>query len=632
MCAAASGYAGVRTETKLKVSKKTKKLLIVVAVLFLVVEIAYVSVANIVLRDHRIPALINTQPEKLRFDYTEAWTLFPGLVHLKGVELEGHDGSILWRVELAKVDVMLDLFGLLSRRFHALSVRADGGLFWLRRGERLPVDPEAPLSERGPYRIHLDGISLKNFTQISVFDYSYQGPAFLGGELRLWPGRNLEIGEARVDFGGGKVVVGARTLSSKLSGRIDSELSEWQPQEEEAELIFDKINAHVDLQGSLEEADFLNHYFQSIPWMRLLGVTGDFSIDANISDGVFRDPSTASITAKKMGAGSENFRAQGAGRAEWSLDSRGERPRMRMNLAIDHYVVSDLAHKLDVAKGDDLKIVADSYDLSIRKMFSDLSDLSASIVLDRVDVTDLRFINNFVPLAQQFEVLEGTATLEAKLQVSTRRPSEVGFCKVEAIGARARFRDTQLSGDFAFQARIEDTAKGATQFEVSGSRLAFSGVRVLEKEKIKKASRPPWSGEVILEKAHIDLGAPVVFYGHSSLGVDDARPVLAVLANTSRIARNVGRFADMKKLRGTTDFRLGPNLVEFTDLNLKSSDVDLRAHLRLGDKSTRSLALIEYGILELGLAVFDDETQTKVIKSRKWYEARLPWKPDAPLK
>jgi hypothetical protein len=124
----------------------------------------------------------------------------------------------------------------------------------------------------------------------------------------------------------------------------------------------------------------------------------------------------------------------------------------------------------------------------------------------------------------------------------------------------------------------------------------------------------------------------VVFYGHASLAVDDARPVLKVLANTSRIARNVSRFADMKKLRGTSDFRLGPDLVELTNLNLKSSDVDLRAQLRLGDKTTRSLALIEYGILELGLAVFDNETQTKVIKSRKWYEERLPWKPDAPLK
>jgi hypothetical protein len=614
-----------------KFSRRTKKLLIVFVLLSLVLEISYVSIANIVLRERRIPALINTRPEKLRLDYAEAWTVLPGLVHLSGVELEGHDGPILWRVELEEVDVMVDLFGLLTRRFHALSVRADGGRFWLRRGERLPVDADLP-SDRAPFRIHLNGISLKNFKEISVFDYSYQGPAFVGGEMRLWPGRSLEIDEARVDFGGGKVIVGNRTLSSKLSGRIDSELSKWLPQEEEVEQIFDKINAHVALQGGLEEADFLNHYFQSIPWMRLLGVTGDFSIDATISDGVFRDSSSASITAKKMGAGSENFRAQGAGRAEWNLDSRGELPRMRMNLTIDHYVVSDLSHKLDVARGDDLKIVADSYDLSIRKMFSDLSDLSASIVLDRVNVTDLRFINNFIPLTQHFEVLEGTATLEAKLQVSTRRPSEVGFCKVEASGARARFRDTQLSGDFAFQARIEDTEKGATQFEVSGSRLAFSDVRVLDNKKTKKQPAPPWSGEVGLEKAHINLDAPVIFYGHASLGVDDARPVLAILANTSRIARNVARFADMKKLRGTSDFRVGPNLVEFTDLNLKSSDVDLRAQLRLGDKTTRSLALIEYGILELGLAVFDNETQTKVIKSRKWYEARLPWKPDEALK
>ena len=604
-------------------SPRTRKLLCAFGGIFALLWIVYLAGANIFLQQRRLQEIVNSRPEKLFVDYKKAWTLVPGLVHLEGFVIRGHDGRETWSAEIPRVRVLVGLFHLPFRTLRTYAVRGTGGFFRIQRGERLPELPQKP-SSRGPFFFDLSGIALDDFEEITVFDYSYKGPAFVGGAFELLPGRRLEISRAEVELAGGFVFLGDHTLSSSLTGTIEADLPEWLPGEEEPAVIVDRTSAEIQLKGALERADFLNHYVDSIPWLKLSDVSGDFRIDANVDSGAFVAPSSARITAKKMGAGMGNYRAYGAGSAEWMLDDRGEDPLMRMRLELHKYEASEIESKQSFARGKGLRVIADSYDLSLRKMFSDLSDLSASIIVDNVEVTDLRFLNAFIPIANHFEILEGTAHLDARLNVSTRRAAEAGFCRVEALGAKARFRKTSLSGDFAVTAIVEDVAEGAGSFRVSGTRVAATSVRVVED---KKKGRPPWAGELSLLEGWVEPEKSVVFHGSAELRLDDARPVLSVLSHTSRIARIVARFADMKNLKGSSNFRIGDDLVEFTGLDLRSSDVDLKANLRLADDKAKTLALLRFGILEAALWSDGKDTQTKIIKARDWYERRLPWKP-----
>jgi len=596
------------------------------------IELVYVAGANYFLSSGQVQSLINTRPEKLKLDFSKAWTLLPGLVHLEGFSVEGVEGKLQWHAELSSANVMVDLTGLATRNFRTYLVRADGGLFRLTR--RAPLEEDSlkqaskQASKKAPWWIRLGGLSLEHFNEITILDYSYQGEGFIGGAFELWPGRTLEVSDAEIDFKGGKVLLGERTLSEKLVGSIDAAINEWKPREKSPSEILDGMDAEIRLKGVLAEADFLNHYLESIRWLKISGVSGDFSVAARVEDGSFASPSQASIVARKMGAGVYRYKAEGVGHADWLLDTAGESPLMKMRLSLDDYIVTDKVNREVIAQGPQLKILADSYDLSLRKMFSDISDLNATIELDKVSLTDLRFVNTFLPVSKHFEVLEGAADFEARLNVSTRRASQPGFCKVEGRGAKARFRQTQLSGDFGFTAVIEDTEKGADKFKVSGSRIAFTQVQVIESNKKKKAKpRPPWSGELSLNEAWVEPQEQIVFHGQTALALDDAGPVLSILSNTSRIARIVSSLADMTKLRGESDFRIGKDFIEFTNLRLRSSDVDLRANLRLLDENTQALALIEYGVLQIGVEVKGEKTDTKLTQARPWFERKLPWKP-----
>ncbi|MEO5668352.1 MAG: hypothetical protein ABIR96_09855 [Bdellovibrionota bacterium] len=624
---------------KLKLSPRAKKIILVLTLLLAGFEGAYVVAANAFLSSHRLQEIVNSRPEKLLFDYKKAWTLVPGLVSLEGVVVEGHDGELLWHIEIPKVRVLFSLLSLPSRTLRTYSVRAQGGIFRIKKGTQLPPEdpkPEADLTaseirakeDRGPFHLSFGGLSLQNFSEITVMDYSYRGPASIGGSFKLWPGRSLIVSDADVRFLGGQVFLGERTLSSSLEGSVNAEAPEWLPREQKPSALIDTVDAEIKLKGQLEDADFLNHYVEGIPWLKILGVTGNFSIDATIKDGAFANPSEAQILAKKMGAGIGGYQAQGVGKAEWKLDAAGENPLMRMRLNLRDYVGVDTSKKLTVAKGENLRISADSYDLKLTKMFSDISDLSAAIVLDKVELTDLRFVNAFIPMSQHFEVLEGTATLEAKLNVSTRRATEPGFCKLETFGTKMRFRKTELAGDFAVTALVEDATEGTDSFKVSGSRFAATNVTVVNKDKKKpEKAAAPWAGELSLVDAWIESKKSDVFRGTADLRLDDARPILSVLSNTSRIARIVTRFADMKNLKGKSDFRIGKDLVEFTGMELHSSDVDLQANFSFAEKTSKSLALLHYGIFEAALQTNGEKSESKLIKARKWYEQRLPWKP-----
>jgi hypothetical protein len=588
-------------------------------------EIAYVIGANGFLRSGQIQKLVNTRPEKLRLDFDSAWTVIPGWVNIEKFRIEGVDGKVRWHAELESAQALINLLALPNRSFQTLVLRGKGGLFRLTPAEPVPEDPnKKPGNPRGPFWIRLGGLSLDDFNEIAVMDYVYRGSGFIGGGFDLWPGRILEIDSADIAFEGGQVFLGERTLSSRLEGRIEADVSRWLPKEETSGAMIDKLSARVKLDGELENADFLNHYLESIPWLKILGVSGKFSVDTEIENGAFSAPSTASIVATRIGAGMERYQAEGSGRIQWRVDDEGEKPLLKMGLSLDTYVGMDAEKKEKLAEGRGLRLSADSYDLNLRKIFSNLSDLSASIVLGEMQIPDLRFLNNFVPISEHFQVLEGQAELGGRFSVSTRRATEAGLVRLSAREVRARFRKTEVSGDFGFTARVQDTTEGANLFDVGGSRLAFTNVKVLEKDKqSSKKPVPPWSGEVSLQKGAVDLSKDLVFGGEAELNFDDARPVLALLANTSRVARLVTRFADMKKLRGKSEFSIGPDLVAFDHLSLKSSDVDLRARIRLKNAHTRALAFIKYGLLELALSIRDDDTESKIIKSEKWYQEKL---------
>ncbi len=87
---------------------------------------------------------------------------------------------------------------------------------------------------------------------------------------------------------------------------------------------------------------------------------------------------------------------------------------------------------------------------------------------------------------------------------------------------------------------------------------------------------------------------------------------------------------DVKDMRGGSDFAMGPGVMEFTKLKITSSDLKVEGDLQFLERTQNLRALVEFGVLTLGLDVVRGETHTKVVGARDWLKRRPAWRPFVP--
>src|SRR5947209_1766114 len=73
-------------------------------------ELVYVVAANIILRTHALDRWITGATEGLFLRVDSGWTLWPGYVHVKGLEFHFEDYNMQFEVALDRADVDLMLW------------------------------------------------------------------------------------------------------------------------------------------------------------------------------------------------------------------------------------------------------------------------------------------------------------------------------------------------------------------------------------------------------------------------------------------------------------------------------------------------------------------------------------------
>lgn len=126
-----------------RASKALKVLLILPVALWL----GYVVIVNVMLSTKLMARLVSYNPTDASLFYGSAWSLWPGVVHVKELRLSGADSVLEWAVVLDEVDADIHLTDLLRKKFHAEDVRGEGFMFRM----RLLVDPTSERDLEAPH-------------------------------------------------------------------------------------------------------------------------------------------------------------------------------------------------------------------------------------------------------------------------------------------------------------------------------------------------------------------------------------------------------------------------------------------------------------------------------------------------
>jgi hypothetical protein len=254
-----------------------------VVVGLLVWELVYVVAANAILRTKRLDHWVTGATKGLFLETGPAWSIWPGRVHARRVELHFEDYNIQFSVVVENAVVDIALWQLPTKTFHVTRLRGDGVRYLLRhkvqsaRGHerRLAQYPriagysDPPLFE-GPHpppltdeqynlwTIHLQDVDAQ-VSELWFLEVRFLGTGRVRGGFRLVPERNARTEPCTLALNG-HLLVGPRTMASVLQGRIEAQLDEHDPRVVEGAAIFGKISFRTDLEARIPSLAFTELY------------------------------------------------------------------------------------------------------------------------------------------------------------------------------------------------------------------------------------------------------------------------------------------------------------------------------------------------------------------------------------
>ncbi len=179
---------------------------------------------------------------RVHISYASAWSLWPGRVHVRGLELRGEDDNVQWNLTADEVSFRVSLHELARRTFHATQADARG-VGWALRVKRTLLDtsPESlfglpairgfgdmALKPYGPdeldsdatYRlwtVHLDRVSATEVREMLIEKLHLIGAAQLSGGFFLKPIRRVAV-MAQLETAGMALLIGDDVVAGALRG------------------------------------------------------------------------------------------------------------------------------------------------------------------------------------------------------------------------------------------------------------------------------------------------------------------------------------------------------------------------------------------------------------------------------
>ncbi len=587
---------------------------------------------NLFIKTGALRSLINKSPEKVFVDYETASTFWPGRVHLTNISIRGRDKNVEWIVTLDDVNVVVGLWDLTKKQFHAERVRGDGVAFRLRqRLEKSAATPalvgalppiagfaDPPLlavpvltptvDENAVWRVKLDDVDAINVREVWIDQYREAGHAHATGTFSLYPLHEVSVGPAHLDVADGELVVGKDLITTGLKGGIDCTMRPWDPRATIGAAILETLTANVELDGELVSTDFVNQYTDGDP--HFAHGKGPLHSSIHLRDGVLQNGSTLRAQAAGMLVSSGELlatidsvltievSASKAGKSEALARSEGAVTLSRKGFEsspIHASAVVAEAHIPDLDLGHALKGTTYSFDVG------------------KSVIPDVRILTSYMDPKSAFQLLagkgRGTAHLDLAPATSTAK-GEAAF-DVDALG----FRLEKTHGSATAALRLKLVAKDFTKaIELSGSSIDLKDVEIAE-----DGPHPFWWGHVDFTETHLTLAGGPTFHSLLTGRCRDGRPVLALMR--AEVPGWVRGLTSLEGLTSSATLQIAANDVSVSPIHAQGGGFDLEGSFHAKNGQNHGLFLIQKSFLSLGIETQNGSLGIHPFFASAWYQA-----------
>ncbi|HEY6463576.1 MAG TPA: hypothetical protein VIY73_25585 [Polyangiaceae bacterium] len=304
----------------------------------------YLVALNVFVRTRLFRDLIGSDPDSMLVDYTSAYSIVPGRIHVEGLRIRGKDSHVEWILTLDRCDFDVSFLDLAHKKFHASHVEGDGLSMRVREREAsfttdemrsLPPVPgfsDPPYSGVKPptltdanynlWTIQLDGVHAAHVREIWIDTVRYAGDMDIRGRWYFRPIRWLDVGPATVDVSALQVSRGIDEIWAwGGSGRLVVTIHPFDVRVPTGLDVLHQVSVTGDVRGALR--------LDAIAARALAGrariTRGDVVVDGvlDLDHGVLRSPTHVHATSFEGGVHAEGLDFAAALEGEAAVDPDG---------------------------------------------------------------------------------------------------------------------------------------------------------------------------------------------------------------------------------------------------------------------------------------------------------------------
>jgi len=226
----------------------------------------YLLGVNLFLNSPLAPRAFNRRPAKFRIAWSAAWTVWPGLVQVRGLRLWGHVNSVTWTVDAERARGWINLGTLPGRTFRVTDLHAEGVRSRVLRGpeqetaedRREAAEPDTP-EDRSykPWTLRFERITLDHIREFDFNDFRLTGDGQGAGAFWVVIRRNFRLDHSQVTMPAARLALGNDPIARGIHLEAEASLGPYAPHEHPGLEGFDFLSGTLQARGEVPDITFL---------------------------------------------------------------------------------------------------------------------------------------------------------------------------------------------------------------------------------------------------------------------------------------------------------------------------------------------------------------------------------------
>jgi len=617
-----------------KAQQKGVRALKIAALLLLSIEIVYVLAANVFLNAGILQRLINTDPQEIQLDYKWAFSIVPGVAHVRGIAFRIQDSQLQIYFTMSSVTVGVNLNALRHKEFHATNVSGEDLSFRLRFRRvlrpdiisivktlppipgiegigKMPPDNKPPPSN--PWRVRLGRVHIKNLYELWIDSVRYAGRATVNGGMFLKPGHEAAVHQSSLDLESGQLSVENVPVLDAISGKIVTELIHSPAEKLEGLELLNRFRGQIQLQSELRSLELLNYSLRETKWAFRGGGKGSLKMNLFFADGAFGENSYLEARSGEIRARLWEHALEGEGLVNWQVERAGADLLSHVRIELENYHMGKSTSLRYPVEGKKFLLEARSRNVHFKKP---LSDLAINLKIPRAVITDVGYVNSFLPRQSGVQFMGGSGYLEADLNIDPHRKEfNTGWVTVGAKSVDVAVEQARVRADVEARWKVRTDNWDSSPLDVKGS--------IIQLKALQTTGEPQgWWANIRVNEGLVNLNQDTRVKGTIAVEARDARPVMDVYlrAQNDSMPGWVKDVLEFRQLRLGFSVEIDDKKFALTDIRAEGDHTELQGWMKNRDDDRRGRFLLKWGPFAAGLRVEGEDVGLRLQDAISWYK------------